>query len=484
MTESGLFTDFYELTMAQGYWKKGMNENAVFDMFFRKHPFNGGFSVFAGLESLLDSLETFSFTDEDIDFLKKLNIFDQGFLDYLKCWKFKGDIYSFEEGSLIFPQEPVIRIHSSLIDALLIEGLVLNTINFQSLIATKTARIYLASHKGHIMEFGLRRAQGKDGALSASRASFIGGAESTSNALAGKKYGIPLSGTMSHSWVMSFPSEEEAFEAYAEIYPENPVFLIDTYDTLKSGIKNAIKTGKKLAEKGHNFGVRLDSGDIAYLSEEVRKELDNAGLKKAFIAVSNELTEEIIENLVQEKAPVDFFGVGTNLVTGGNESSFSGVIKMSAKFDSKEKKMISVMKFSENPAKTNNPGIKNVYRIYDKKGMACADILALEEEILEERKEYTYHHPMTDYRQFKLSGAKIENMLKKKIENGKRTEVSKNNFEGLKESRERMLKELENFDPSYKRILNPHVYKVSVTEELKKLKLSLIESRLKDSNFI
>ena len=284
---SALFTDFYELTMAQGYWKNDMNQDVVFDMFFRRQPFNGGFSVFAGLDTLLDAITDFTFSASDIEYLRTQQIFEEDFLAYLKDFRFSGDIYSFEEGSIIFPQEPILRIHANLIEAQIVEGLILNHINFQSLIATKTARVYLASDKGSIMEFGLRRAQGNDGAMSATRASFIGGAAGTSNTLAGKLYDIPVMGTMAHSWIMAFPSELEAFEAYAKLYPNKAIFLIDTYDTLNSGIKNAIKVGSKLVEKGYNFGVRLDSGDISYLTKEVRKELDKAGFPQATITVSN-----------------------------------------------------------------------------------------------------------------------------------------------------------------------------------------------------
>ena len=248
-SKSALFTDLYELTMAQGYWKNNMNEPVVFDMFFRRQPFNGGFSIFAGIEPLLDSLTEFCFDEDEIDYLRSLKIFEDGFLEYLRTFKFTGDLYSFEEGSVIFPQEPLVRIHANLIEAQIIEGLVLNICNFQSLIATKTARVWLASKKGSIMEFGLRRAQGPDGGMSATRASYIGGAAGTSNTLAGKIYGIPVMGTMAHSWIMSFPSELEAFRAYAKIYPQKTVFLIDTYDTLKSGIKNAIIAGAELVEQ-------------------------------------------------------------------------------------------------------------------------------------------------------------------------------------------------------------------------------------------
>ena len=398
-SSSALFTDFYELTMAQGYWKENMNHPVVFDMFFRRNPFNGGFSILAGNQTLLNAVTELSFSGEDIDFLREQKIFEEGFLDYLKSWKFTGDIYIMDEGTVVFPQEPLLRIHANLIEAQILEGLVLNIINFQSLIATKTARVYLASKGAPIMEFGLRRAQGPDGAMSATRASYIGGAVGTSNALAARIYGIPAMGTMAHSWIMSHSSELEAFREYAKIYPSNSVFLIDTYDTLKSGIKNAIIAGKELSEKGQNFGVRLDSGDISYLSREVRKELDRAGFPDAKISVSNELTEEIISTLVAGGAPIDSWGVGTHMVTGGTESSFTGVYKLAARHEKESGKMLPAMKFSDNPAKTTNPGIKNVFRLMDDNGMLLADILSLEGEKIETGKEQRYYHPMVDYRQ-------------------------------------------------------------------------------------
>lgn len=476
---SALFTDFYELTMAQGYWKENMNQKVVFDMFFRKNPFNGGFSVLAGNETLMDHIINFRFCKEDIDFLCEQKIFDKGFLDYLKDFKFTGDLYTMDEGTVIFPQEPLIRIHANLIEAQILEGVILNQINFQSLIATKTARIWLASKKAPIMEFGLRRAQGYDGAMSATRAAYIGGAAGTSNTLAGKIFSIPVMGTMAHSWIMSHSSELEAFREYAKIYPENSVFLIDTYDTLKSGVKNAIIAGSELVEKGYNFGVRLDSGDISYLTREVRKELDKAGFPQAKISVSNELTEEIITTLVAGGAPINSWGVGTHMVTGGNESSFTGVYKLAARHDKLSDKMIATMKFSDNPAKTTNPGIKNVFRLYDENKMACADILALEDEILETNKEYRFYHPMVDYRQFSCSAAKIEPLLKKKIEGGKRLQERLDDSQQLKISRKNMENQLETFDESYKRILNPHIYKVSLTEKLKDLKKDFIEKNIK-----
>ena len=479
ITNNALFTDFYELTMAQGYWKNNMNHQVVFDMFFRRQPFNGGFSVFAGLENLIDAITDFTFGESDIEYLRGQKIFDEGFLEYLKDFRFSGDMYAFEEGSIIFPQEPIVRIHANLIEAQIVEALILNIINFQSLIATKTARIWLASKKGGIMEFGLRRAQGPDGGMGATRASFIGGATGTSNTLAGKIYGIPVMGTMAHSWIMAFPNELEAFRAYAKIYPTNAIFLIDTYDTLKSGIKNAIIAGRELVEQGYNFGVRLDSGDISYLTREVRKELDKAGFPQAKICVSNELTEEIIETLVQQDTPINSWGVGTHMVTGGNEASFTGVYKLGARHDEKSGEMMPAMKFSDNPEKNTNPGVKNVFRLYDEDGNAKADIIARKNEVIEPGKEYRYYHPMVDYRQFAFKAAKVEPMLKKVVEGGKRIGKKKSEAETLRKARETMQKQLESFDGSYKRILNPHIYKVSLTEAMKELKLDFIKARIK-----
>ncbi len=476
---SALFTDFYELTMAQGYWKNDMNQDVVFDMFFRRQPFNGGFSVFAGLDTLLDAITDFSFSESDIDFLSRQGIFEQGFLDYLKTFRFNGDMYAFKEGSIIFPQEPIVRIHAKLIEAQIVEALILNHINFQSLIATKTARVWLASKKGSIMEFGLRRAQGPDGGMSATRASFIGGASGTSNTLAGKLYDIPVMGTMAHAWIMAFPSELEAFEAYAKLYPTKAVFLIDTYDTLRSGIKNAIKAGAKLVEQGYNFGVRLDSGDISYLTKEVRKELNRAGFPQATITVSNELTEEIIETLVQQNTPINSWGVGTHLVTGGSESSFTGVYKLAARYDKQTGKNIPAMKFSDNPEKNTNPGIKNVYRLYDEENNARADIIATADEVIKAGEEYRYFHPMIDYRQFTFKAARVEPLLHKVVEKGHRVEQKLPAGQVIRMAHEVEQQQLETFDASYKRILNPHIYKVSLTESMKNLKMQFIEKRIK-----
>ncbi|HOV38920.1 MAG TPA: nicotinate phosphoribosyltransferase, partial [Spirochaetales bacterium] len=370
---SALFTDLYELTMAQGYFKYEMNNHGVFDMFFRRQPFGGGFSVFAGLEDLLEFLMNFRFTPEDLEYLEGLGYFEQPFLDYLASFHFTGDVYAVPEGTLVFPMEPLVRIHGTLIETQIIESMLLNILNFETLIATKSARIYLASNKGTILEFGLRRAQGPDGAMSASRAAYIGGASATSNTLAGRVYGIPVAGTMAHSWILAFDSEEEAFHRYAELYPNNTILLIDTFNTLRSGIANAIKIGLKLKALGKSFGVRLDSGDIQYLSNEVRAALDRAGLTDAKIAVSNELEEEIIYHLVSSKCPIDIWGVGTHLVTGGGDPAFTGVYKLCAR--EKDGTYIPTMKVSDNPEKSTNPGIKQVYRFHDAAGHPLADLI-------------------------------------------------------------------------------------------------------------
>ena len=470
---NALFTDFYELTMAGGYWKEKKNPLTSFDMFFRCHPFGGGYSIFAGLKPLLESIEAFHFEADDIEYLRDLKLFEDDFLNYLSSFKFSGDIWAMKEGSLIFPNEPIVRVEAPIIEALILEGLILNTINFQSLIATKTKRVYLSANKGNIMEFGLRRAQGVDGAMSASRAAFIGGASGTSNALAAKEFGIAALGTMSHAWVMSFENEEEAFASYASLYPSSSIFLLDTYDTIKSGIENAIKVGKKLQDKGMRFGVRLDSGDIYYLSKYVREILDASGCSSAFIAVSNELNEQIIESLVLNHAPIDSWGVGTQLVTGGDESSFNGVYKMAAYKRGNEWE--PTMKISNNSAKITTPGIKNVWRLYNKDGSMKADVMALKDEKIEEGKSYTFYHPDNEWQSFTFEPYEVRSLLVKMIEGGKIIVEQPS----LKETRNFAMEEVERLDSTSKRLLNPHIYKVSLTENLKKLKLETFK-RLKD----
>lgn len=477
---SALVTDFYELTMAQGYFLKKHNPQVVFDMFYRTNPFHGGYIIFTGLEDLLTKLENLCFSEEDIAYLSSLGVFRKEFLDFLSTYRFSGTIYAFDEGTPAFPGEPLVRVHTNLIDAQIIESLLLNDINFQSLIATKASRMVLAT-KGHgaIMEFGLRRAQGEDGAHSASRASFIGGTKVTSNTYAGKKYDIPVAGTMAHSWIMSFDNEVDAFRAFAELYPDNCILLIDTYDTLGSGIDAAITVGLEMKKKGRKIGVRIDSGDLSYLPKVIRRRLDEAGLENATICVSNDLNEEIILNLVNDNTPIDSWGIGTHLVTGGNQAALNGVYKLAAKEE--DGKFIPTMKVSNSYEKTTNPGIKQVYRFYDEFGSALADLITLDDETLEQGTNIPFYHPFStqDYFMMKKKDyTHFEPLLTKKMENGRRLYPEPH----IREIQNRATDLLSEFDKSYKRQINPHIYKVSLSSKLRELKTKLIRESKEERN--
>ncbi len=346
----------------------------------------------------------------------------------------------------------------------------MNIVNFQTLIATKASRVYLASNKGRVLEFGLRRAQGLNGAMSASRAAFIGGVSATSNTAAGKKYGIPVRGTMAHSWVMAFDSELESFRKYVEIYPDNPILLIDTYDALGSGIDHAITVGLELKKQGRNFGVRIDSGDLQYMSMRTREKLDSAGLTEAFISVSNDLDEEIIHQLITDRAPIDMWGVGTQLVTGGSDSSLSGVYKLVAK--ERKGSIQPTIKVSNNPEKTTNPGIKQVYRFTDKDGTPLGDLIALEQESIKPGRPYVFYHPMFDYKHFTLTEyADICPLLSKKMDHGKICGT----LPSLKQIQDSVKENLSKLDYTFRRIINPHIYKVSLSQKLKTLKFRMID---------
>ena len=469
---SALTTDFYELTMMQGYYLNNENPDVVFDMFYRKNPFDGGYAVFAGLGEMLSQLESLNFSANDIAYLKSLNIFDQRFLDFLSTYKFHGDIYAPKEGTTVFPGEPLVRVHTKLIDAQLIESLLLNTINFQTLIATKAMRVCTAAKDGTVMEFGLRRAQGMDGGLSASRAAYIGGCKLTSNTLAGKVFGIPVGGTMAHSWIMAYDNELEAFREFAKIYPNNCILLIDTYDTLGSGIENAIIVGKEQKAKGLKMGVRIDSGDLSYLARAVRQRLDEAGLEDATICVSNDLTEEIITTLVTDGVPINSWGVGTNLVTGGNQSALGGVYKLAAK-RRPDGSFQPTIKVSNSYAKTTNPGIKQIYRFYGQDDLAIADLITLDDEKIEPGKDLIFFHPFTDGDLFQLKAGKysrVEKLLNLVMKDGK---VCMEKTE-LKDIQAYAKESQSHFHRTYKRLINPHIYKVSLSRKLKELKHDLI----------
>lgn len=477
---SALMTDFYELTMMQGFLEKDPDRQAVFDMFYRRQPFGGGYAVFAGLEPLLAALENFSFSDSDIDYIRSLNYFSDSFIGYLKDFRFRGEIHSVKEGTVVFPNEPLMRVKGTLLETQIIEPLLLNFINFQTLIATKSARVCSVAGDASVMEFGLRRAQGTDGALSAARASFIGGVNATSNVLAGKEYGIPVKGTMAHSWVMSFESELAAFEAFAAMYPDDCILLADTYDTLASGVPNALKVFAGLKAAGHkNYGIRLDSGDLSFLSREARRIFDSEGFPDARIVASNDLDEWIIEQLSREGASIDAYGVGTRLVTADKDPSLTGVYKLAAKED--DGRFVSAMKITNNPEKMSNPGIKNVYRFYGEDGMMLSDLILLEEsmdevdELIAEKKPIRLNHPSIEYSFKTLENyAEARLLLGKVMENGRRTEPGAD----LKSIQAHAKAELSALHGTYKRFLNPHIYKVSLSNNLKKLKMSIIKEHM------
>ncbi len=472
----GLITDFYELTMVQGYYLEENYPEVVFDLFYRSQPFGSGFAIFAGLQDALEGIRNFAFSSEDIDYLRSLGNFRESFLTYLKDFRFTGDIYAMDEGSVVFPGEPLVRVHGNLIEAQLIESYLLNVINFQSLIATKSARVVNASGGGKVIEFGLRRAQGLDGAMSATRAAYIGGVAGTSNTLGGKRFGIPVMGTMAHSWVMAYPDELESFRKFAGIYPETAILLIDTYDTLNSGLKHAITVGKELKKQGKRLGVRIDSGDLSYLSKKVRKALDAEGLYDALITVSNDLNEEIIHQLVAERSPIDAWGVGTNLVTGGSQAAMNGVYKLSAKKNGGA--FVPTMKLSNHVEKTTNPGIKQVFRFFSG-SEALGDLIILEEEgPLKIGEPYTFNHPLVEHQRFIMRKQRytyLKQMLQKKMESGTVLE-----HPTLEEIRTHAQEGLASLDDTYKRIINPHIYKVSISDRLKELKGEMIHQFRKE----
>jgi nicotinate phosphoribosyltransferase len=470
-----LLTDLYELTMAYGYWKSGyMKKEAAFYLFFRKRPFGGNMAVTAGLETLIEYIRHFHFDDSDLKYLSSLKgadgslLFDPRFIEYLKTFAFTIDIDAMPEGTPAFPYEPLIRVQGPLIEAQILESALLNIINFQTLIATKASRVCLAAKGDPVVEFGLRRAQGIDGALSAARAAFIGGCESTSDVLAGKLYGIPVKGTHAHSWIMAFDSEIESFEVYAEAMPANCIFLIDTYDTLQ-GAKNAVAIGKKMREKGKEMlGVRIDSGDLAQLSIAVRKILDEGGFPKAKIMASNELNEEIISDLKHQGARVDLWGVGTHLVTGKDQPALDGVYKLSAVRDpGKEWKY--KLKISEQVVKVTNPGLPQVRR-FSKNGEYIADMVY---DILRSPKDsLQIIDPLDPNKEKKIeSTASHEDLLVPILRKGKPVYE----FPPLEEIRKTTLQHLERFPMAMRRFLNPQFYFAGIEKELHELKVSLMK---------
>ena len=451
----GLYTDFYELAMAEGYFYCGKkDQQATFNYFFRTNPFEGGFTVFAGLADFLELLGKFTYSKSDIRYLKELG-FKPEFLDFLKNFRFSGNILSVNEGEIVFPNEPILRVDGNIIECQLIESLLLNILNFESLIATKAFRIKLVSGKKIFSDFGLRRAQGF-GSLHASRAACIGGASSTSNVLAGKLFGIPVSGTQAHSWIQSFDTELEAFRSYSEVHPDNTVLLVDSYDTLKSGVPNAIIVAKEMEEKGqHLKAIRLDSGDLAYLSKKARKMLDDAGLKQVKIIASNQLNEHVIKTLLKDQdAAIDAFGIGTELVTGKNDAALDGVYKL-VEIDGLPK-----MKFSENIEKNTLPSKKQVYRYFDKQGKFYRDAILLENEKPDEIT--TIFHPVYPELNTKIKDFKSEKLLNEVV-NGGEIILKK---QSLTEIHQYLETRADLLPDEHKRFISPHIYKTGISEKL------------------
>lgn len=469
-----LLTDLYQLTMGYGFYRHGKHEEeVVFDVFFRKNALIT-YSVFAGLEQAMDYLLNWRFDDEDIAYLRSLNLFSEDFLEYLKNMKFTGDVYAVKEGTPVFPGEPILTVKAPLIQAQFAETALLNILNHQTLIATKSSKICRATGgKGMVMEFGLRRAQGPDAGINGARAAIIGGCSSTSNVIAGQAFDVPVAGTMAHSWVMDYPTEYEAFRAYADAYPDNCLLLVDTYDTLRSGVPNAIKVFKELREAGHKpKGIRLDSGDLAYLSKKARKMMDEAGFPEAIICVSGDLDERSINSLIQQGAKIDSWGVGTKLITSEDLPALGGVYKLSAVIE-KDGTITPKIKLSDNTAKITNPGFKKLYRLYDKEnGMAIADLITLRDETVNDEQPLTLSHPVETWKQHEVENFRAEELQQTIVKGGKLVYE----FPKLKEIREYSKGELAKFWEEYLRLDVPQLYKVDLSDKLHRLKIGMIDS--------
>ena len=453
-TITGAYTDLYQLSMAQVYFLKGKSEDeAVFDYFFRKIPFEGGYTVFAGLGDLLPILRDLTFTQEDLEFLRGLR-FDERFLSYLEKFRFKATIFAMKEGEIVFPDEPIVQVHGRMVEAQLTETVLLNILNFESLIATKAARMRSVAGSRILSDFGLRRAQGTGG-YHATRAAIIGGFNSTSNVKAAGDFSIPVVGTMAHSFVQSYDSELEAFRDFAEMRPENCVLLVDTYDTLKSGVPNAITIAREMAQKSHRLsGIRLDSGDLAYLSKQARRMLDDAGFADVKITVSNQLNEYVIKSLMDQQAPIDVFGVGTSLVTGPPDAALDGVYKLAYAYGKPR------IKLSENLKKMTLPGKKQVYRMVNGAGsFSGADAITVQDE----NKQTVMHHPFEIEKALHLKDFKQEMLLHKVMEHGELLREQP----GLASIADYCQNQVNRLPEEYKRFDYPHIYKVGISEKMR-----------------
>lgn len=467
-----MLTDFYEFTMANGYMEYGMeNTIAYFDMFFREIPDNGGFAIMAGVEQLIQYMKNLKFYDDDIKYFRSKNIFSEKFLNYLKNFKFECDVWAIPEGTPIFPKEPIVTVRGPVIQAQILETMILLTINHQSLIATKSNRIVRAAQGRPIMEFGSRRAQGYEGAILGARAAYIGGCVGTACTITDRDFEVPALGTMAHSWVQIFPSELDAFKAYARLYPDDCVLLVDTYNVLKSGIPNAIKTfQEEVIPRGFRpKGVRIDSGDIAYLSKESRKMLDKAGFEDCPIVVSSSLDEYVIEDLINQGAAINSLGVGERLITARSEPVFGGVYKLVA--IESEGKIIPKIKISENVDKITIPGFKQVYRLYDKtSGKATADVISLHDEIIDESKPYQIFHPLYTWKKKTLTNFTAKKLLIKIFDNGNCVYESPN----IKDIQKYCKEQINTLWDEVLRFENPHEYFVDLSDILWNIKTDLL----------
>ena len=471
-----LLTDLYELTMMQGYFKYGNTETVVFDAFYRKNPCEGGYAICCGLEQVIDYIKNLNFSYDDIQYLRSLNLFEDDFINYLSSWHFTGDIYAVPEGTVVFPYEPLVKVVAPIMEAQLLEAAILNIVNHQSLIATKASRVVYAAGGG-VMEFGLRRAQGPDAGIYGARAACIAGCVGTSNVLTGQMFDVAVKGTHAHSWVMSFPDEYTAFKTYAELYPDACILLVDTYDTLHSGVPNAIRVFDEMKAKGIKskfYGIRLDSGDLAYLSKKARKMLDDAGYPDAVISASSDLDENLIFSLKSQGAQITSWGVGTNMITSKDWPSFGGVYKLVAMRDSKTGEFTPKIKVSENIEKITNPGNKKIYRIYSKEtGKIIGDLITLDDEVFTEDQDILLFDQLSTWKKtlVKAGTFTLREVLVKVFDKG----VCVYDSPSVAEITKTCEKELDTRWEETRRLVNPNKVYVDLSEKLYSIKQGLLD---------
>ena len=468
-----LLTDLYELTMMQGYFKNPTNQTVIFDMFYRTNPCGGAFAITAGLEQMIEYIENLKFTDEDIKYLRSLNIFEEDFLEYLSNFRFTGDIYAIPEGTVVFPREPLVKVVAPIMEAQLVETAILNIINHQSLIATKANRICRAANGRTVLEFGSRRAQGADAAIIGARAAYIGGCAGTACTISDQLFGVPAGGTMAHSWVQMFPDEYTAFKTYCQLYPNNATLLVDTYNVLKSGVPNAIRVlNEVIVPKGYRpNSIRLDSGDLAYLSKKARKMLDEAGFSDVKIMASNSLDEYIIRDLLLQDAKLDSFGVGENLITSKNEPVFGGVYKLVA-IENDCGELVPKIKLSETAQKITTPGFKEVYRFYGRdNGKALADYIVLADEEVDDTKPFTIFDPNDIWKKKTLTNFRAEKLQVPIFKKGVQCYTSPT----LEEIRSYCAEQMDTLWDEVKRFEYPHTYYVDLSQKLWDTKQHLME---------